>query len=61
MHQLIAILAAFGFLTGGHAVQPADASPPIGMDAPVRTADASLPTGLPGPVRPSDATLPTGM
>ena len=62
MHQLIAILAAaFGFLTGGHALQPQDATPPIGMGAPVRPADASPPIGLPGPVKPSDASPPIGM
>lgn len=62
MHHLIAILAAaFGFLTGGHTLQPADATPPIGMGTPVRPASAGLPVGMSKPIRPSDASPPIGM
>jgi hypothetical protein len=65
MYQLIAILAAFGFLTGGHSFQPADASPPTGIGAPVRPADASPPIGMakrtPTGPRPMDIFPPTGL
>lgn len=64
MHQLIAILAAaFGFMTGGHALQPGDASPPIGMAklSVQHPADAISPIEMGKKVHPADAIPPIGM
>jgi hypothetical protein len=62
MHQIFAILAAaFGFLTGGHGLQPNDVIPPIGAAQPAsRPADGTLPIGMARGVRPHDVIPPIG-